>query len=101
MAKANQVAQGFRDDEHGFIDMGRITGVLSAVLIGIVLLLVLAALAPSFLTAIADLVGALESGTTNNTTADTLLPIFGLLIALGGVFALVAYAFLAYRRRST
>src|SRR5688500_1056872 len=94
---------GFRSflaDRKAFINMGSITGILTVVIVGIVILLILAALAPTYLTAVADLVNALESGTTNNTTADSLLPVFGLLIALGGVFALVAYAFLAYRRRS-
>lgn len=101
MAKANQSLQKkFGTDESGFINMGSITGILTVVIVGIVILLILAALAPTYLTAVADLVNALESGTTNNTTADSLLPVFGLLIALGGVFALVAYAFLAYRRRS-
>ena len=88
-------------DERGFINMGSITGILGTVILGIVILLILAALAPQFITAVADLVSALENGTTNNTTADALLPVFGLLIALGGVFALVAYAFLAYRRRKS
>lgn len=101
MAKANQESKGFVSDERGFINMGSITGILTTVVVGIVVLLILAALAPTFITAIADLVGALEAGTTNNTTADSLLPVFGLLIALGGVFALVAYAFIAYRRRSS
>ena len=98
MAKANQLKK-LAEDENGFIYMGSVTGILSAVVIGIVVLLIVSALAPTFLTAVADLVNALETGTTNNTTADSLLPVFGLIIALGGVFALVAYAFLAYRRR--
>lgn len=99
MARANQHSKGLRTDESGFINMGTITGILTVVVVGIVVLLILAALAPTFITAVADLVFALESGSTNNTTADTLLPVFGLLIALGGVFAIVGYAFLAYRRR--
>lgn len=102
MAKANQVNQKkFESDERGFINLGTVTGILTVVIVGIVVLLILAALAPTYITAVADLVNALESGTTNNTTADTLLPVFGLLIALGGVFALVGYAFLAYKRRSS
>lgn len=91
--------RAFLADRGGFINMGSITAIIGTVVVGIVVLLVLAALAPSYLTAVADLVGALEGGTTNNTTADSLLPVFGLLIALGGVFALIAYAFIAYRRR--
>ena len=101
MAKANQRKSKLSDDESGFINLGSVTGILSVVILGIVILLILAALAPTYITAIADLVQAMESGTTNNTTADSLLPVFGLLVALGGVFALVGYAFLAYRRRSS
>jgi hypothetical protein len=101
MAKANRALQKkFDGDESGFVNMGSITGILTVVIVGIVILLILAALAPTYLTAVADLVQALESGTTNNTTADSLLPVFGLLVALGGVFAIVAFAFLAYKRRS-
>lgn len=92
-------AAKFRADLNGFINMGSITTIIATVVLGIVILLILASLAPSFITAIGDLVGALQTGTTNNTTADALLPVFGLLIALGGVFALVGFAFLAYRRR--
>lgn len=101
MAKANKALQRkFESNESGFINLGSITGILTVVIVGIVILLILAALAPTYLTAVADLVNALESGTTNNTAADSLLPVFGLLVALGGVFALVAFAFLAYRRRN-
>jgi len=101
MAKANQRKSKLSDDESGFINLGSVTGILSVVILGIVILLILAALAPTYITALADLVQAMESGSTNNTTADRLLPVFGLLVALGGVFALVGYAFLAYRRRSS
>ena len=97
---ANRAAK-FRAEVQGFINLGSVTGILTTVILGIVILLIIANLAGTFITAVADLVQALESGTTNNTTADTLLPVFGLLIALGGVFALVGYAFLAYRRRSS
>lgn len=97
MAKANQYQ--FKEDERGFINLGSVTGIIATVIVGIVVLLILAALAPTYITAIGDLVGALESGTTNNSTADTLLPVFGLLIALGGVFALVGFAFLAYKKK--
>lgn len=102
MAKANQSQERkFSENDGGFINLGSVTGILTVVILGILVLLVLAALAPTYITAVADLVFALESGTTNNTTADSLLPVFGLLIALGGVFALVGYAFLAYRRRKS
>jgi hypothetical protein len=97
MAKANQ--QHFHDDESGFINLGSVSGVMTTVILGIVILLVLAALAPTYISSVGDLVSALEDGSTNNTTADSLLPVFGLIIALGGVFALVGYAFLAYRRK--
>jgi hypothetical protein len=91
--------RSFVGDARGFINMGSITGILTAVVVGIVVLLIVAALAPTFISAVADLVTALEGGSTNNTTADTLLPVFGLIVALGGVFAIVGYAFLAYKRR--
>lgn len=101
MAKANKKLREFEGDDDAFVNMGSFTGILTVVITGIVILLIIAALAPTFLRAVADLVTALEGGTTNNTTADSLLPVFGLLVALGGVFALVGYAFLAYRRRKS
>lgn len=91
--------RSFLTDRTAFINMGSITGILTAVIVGIVVLLILAALAPTFITAVADLVNAVENTSFNNTTADSLRSVFGLLIALGGLFALVAYAFIAYRRR--
>ena len=108
MAKANSQARGltvepsetgFSKDQNGFINIGSVTGVVSAVVIAIVVLLILAALADDFITAIADVVGAVEGGTTNNTTADALLPVFGLLIALAGVFAIVALVMRATKIR--
>lgn len=93
-------AKTFSMDARGFINMGTITGILTTVVVGIVILLIVAALAPTFITAVADLVNAVENTSFNNTTADSLRSVFGLLIALGGLFAIVAFAFLAYRRRS-
>lgn len=94
-------AKTFAMDARGFINMGTITGILTTVVVGIVILLIVAALAPTFITAVADLVNAVENTTFNNTTADSLRSVFGLLIALGGLFAIVAFAFLAYKRRGS
>lgn len=104
MAKANQASKGpseFQKNESGFINLGSVTGVVSAVVLAIVVLLVLAALADDFITAVADVVFAVEGGTTNNTTADALLPVFGLLIALAGIFAIVALVMRATHLRGS
>lgn len=63
------------------------------VIIGTVIsITILAALAPTFFTAIADLVSAVTTGTTNSTVADALLVIFGLVLAVSLVVGFVMLA---------
>lgn len=76
---------------------------LAGVVIGaVVLLAIIAALMPTWF-------GSLESigtnftdpgTTTGNTDADALLPIFGLLVAFAGIFAIVGLIVAAVRLRN-
>jgi hypothetical protein len=75
--------------------------VLAGAIIGAVVgAQVIAALAPTWFAAVADLAGTFDNTTTNDSTADSLLPIFRLLVALAGVFAIVGAALLVARFRS-
>jgi len=85
------------NDRSGFINLGRVSGVVSVIIIAVVTLLILAALAPTFLSAVNDTVHAVEDADTGNTTANTLLSVFGLLIAFAGLFAIVALVMRAVR----
>lgn len=62
---------------------------------------ILADLAPSYFTSVADLVGVFTdpNTTTNSSAADALLSPFGLILALSGVGAIIALAFLVFRLR--
>lgn len=74
-----------------------VAGVIIAAVVGVQ---VIAALAGTWFEGIANLTGAFDTATTGDATADSLLPIFRLLIALAGVFALVGAALLAVRIRN-
>jgi hypothetical protein len=77
--------------------------IIVAVVIGAVVgLSVLAALLPTFFGSLGD-IGAVFSDantTTGNADADALLPVFGLLIAFAGLFAIVGLALLVVKIKS-
>lgn len=58
----------------------------------VVSITILAALAPTFFTAIADLVGAVVNGETNSSVANVLLAIFGLVLAVSLVVGFIMLA---------
>lgn len=84
-----QKLRSFAKDENGFLDLGDISSTLGGILRVIITLAVIGATIGLLFTAIADIVGAFSTGTTNSTTADLLLPVFGLIVALAGVFMIV------------
>lgn len=75
-----------------------IVGVIIGAVVSIALL---AALAPQYFSSLAD-IGAVftdPSTSTGNTDADALLPVFGLLVAFGGLFAIVGLVLLGIKLR--
>lgn len=84
-----QKLRAFAKDENAFLDLGDISGTLSGILKVIITLSVIGATVGLLFTSIADIVGQFSTGSTNNTTADLLLPVFGLIVALAGVFMIV------------
>jgi len=95
-ARALPYARAFERNTHGFIGMDRVWTVIAVVILAVIIIQVLAKLAPTFIKAVADLVTAIETSSFNDTTADALRPIFGLLLALLGMLALVGLAFKAF-----
>jgi hypothetical protein len=83
------------DDEGSLNTSGALTivGVIIGAVVG---LAILAALVPTFFGSLADIgtVFTDANTTTGNEDADALLPVFGLLIAFGGLFAIVGLALL-------
>lgn len=88
-------------DTRGYLNLNFALTIVAVIIGAVVGLFILAALAPMFFTAIADLVGAFNDGTTNSTAADSLLPVFGLLVAFAGVFALVGLAIYVVKIRKS
>lgn len=77
--------------------------VIVAVVIGAVVgLSVLAALLPTFFGSLGDIGAVFTSPTTTtgNADADALLPVFGLLIAFAGLFAIVGLAIMVVKVRA-
>lgn len=82
------------------IDVGHALGlaVLVAVIIvgAVVALQVLASLFPVYSGAVSNLSSNMSTANWGNATANSLGPIFGLLISLAGIFAVLGLAFLAF-----
>jgi hypothetical protein len=87
----------WKHDEAAVIELGPLLSTAAIIVGAVVAIILVAALLPTYLGAITDASDALENGTTGNDTADSLLPIFGLLVAFGGLFAIVGLIFLAIR----
>jgi hypothetical protein len=88
-----------RQEEHGTLSTQGALVIVAVVIGAVVGLSVLAALLPTFFTSLGD-IGAVftdPSTTTGNTDADALLPVFGLLIAFAGLFAIVGLALLVVK----
>lgn len=102
-ARLTPAAQGMRkfaNHEEGFLNLGAFLTLAGIVLAAVVGVILLSALAPTFFSALADLVGTFKTADVNDTTANTIANgIFPLLLALGGIFAIGGLAFAAYRMR--
>lgn len=88
-------------DEDGIINLGGVLSIAIVILVAVVGMLLLAALAPTYLDAGASLAGTFSnnSTTTGNDDADELLPIFSLLIAFAVLFAIVGLVFAVVKLR--
>lgn len=76
--KANSLAR----DEAANINVGPILNIALAVVGAVVILSILAALAPQFFTAVGDTVSALLAANTNDSTADTVLGVMATVVAI-------------------
>lgn len=72
----------------------KIMSIVGTVLAGSLALIVLAKMAPTFLGAVADFNGLLnnETTTTGDSTGDSLLPVFSIVIGVVAVLALITWA---------
>lgn len=97
-----QEKESFGEDEWGFISLGPIISLVGAVILTVIVLLVLNALAPDFITAVADLTSTIANSEWNNTIANAIADVVAILIPLGGIFALTGliFAALEFGRRS-
>jgi hypothetical protein len=92
---------GFGRDDAAAFSLASPLGIVSVIIGAVVGLIVLAALFPTYLGGVADLVGAMtdENTTTGDDTADGLLPIFGLVTAFAGLFAILGLVFVVVKLR--
>jgi hypothetical protein len=72
-------------------------GIVVIIVGAVVGLIVLSTLFPTYSGAVANLSENVTTADWGNETANALGPVFGLLIALGGLFAIIGLAFLAYK----
>lgn len=71
--------------------------VVGIVLGAVVSLLILAELMPTYSSAVGNISENFTTADWGDATANSISPIFGLVVAIGGLFAIVGLAFLAYR----
>lgn len=91
----------FRRDVRAMINLSGPMAIISVIIGGFVLLIIIAALLPTFFTGLADTNAALTdpNTTTGDATADSLLTVFPILIGLAGLFFIIGLIFLAFKAR--
>lgn len=83
-------------------DIGRYALVVAAVIIGAVVALTLISnLFPTYSGAVANISTNVSTANWGNSVANGLGPTFGLLVSLGGLFAILGLVFLAYVMRKS
>jgi hypothetical protein len=80
---------GFQTDVAAQFNLGRGLSIVGIFIGAILVLLVVAALLPEVFPALGSVVQNITDGSTGNATADALLPVFGLIIALSIVIGIV------------
>lgn len=86
-----------KEDEAGALNLGVGLAIVGTIIGAVVAIALVAALAPTYFDSLAD-IGAVftdANTTTGNEDADALLPVFGLLVAFGGLFAIVGLVLVA------
>lgn len=78
-------------DANGFSGLGGALGIVGVIVGAIVAVLIVAALFPQFMSALSGINGNLNdpNTTTGDATADSLIPVFSLVIGLAGLFGIV------------
>lgn len=73
--------------------------IVGVIIAAVVAIAIIAALFPTYMGSLADITGAFNdpNTTTGDSTADTLLPVFALLVAFGGLFAIVGLVLLSIK----
>jgi hypothetical protein len=98
--KANQKFKGYLSNDQAaasFAGIGALALTVAAVIVGaVVALILISTLFPTYAGAVKNLSQNVTTADFGNTTANSLGPVFGLLISLGGLFAIVGLAFVAY-----
>lgn len=96
-AKSDRASLG-RDDSANLANIGAFALSIAAIIIGaVVALILLSTLFPTYSGSVKNLSSNVTTADWGNPTANALGPVFGLLIALGGLFAIVGLAFAAYK----
>lgn len=92
---------GFSRDVAGALQISQGLGIAGAIIGAVVGISILAALIPTWFGSLASIGENLTDPgtTTGNTDADALLPVFGLLIAFAGIFAIVGLVVAVVRMR--
>lgn len=90
-----------RMDTHAALSTGPLLTIVSIVIGAVVAMSILASLAPTYMTSLADFVGVFNdvNTTTGDASADSLLGVFALLLAFAGLFAIVGIGVAAARLR--
>lgn len=92
-----------RASDAGFVDVSSalsLAVLVAVVIVGaVVALQVLSNLFPTYAGAVANLSTNMSTANWGNTTANSLGPIFGLLISLAGIFAVLGLVFIAVEVR--
>lgn len=80
--------------------IGAVALSVAAVIVGaVVSLILLSNLFPAYSGAVGNLSENMTTADWGDPTANSIAPTFGMLIALGGLFAIVGLAFVAYKLR--
>jgi hypothetical protein len=93
--------RSLRKNDAAAVEIGDVTKVaftvVGLILGAIVSLIILAALFPSYSGAVGNLSENLSTSDWGDATANSIAPVFGLLVSLGGLFAVAGLAFAAYQ----
>lgn len=89
----------WKRDESGEISINFGLTIIGTIIGAVVAIAIVAALFPTYMGSLSDLGTAFNdpNTTTGDATADTLLPVFALLVAFGGLFAIVGIVLLAVK----